>query len=136
MAYAGQRRDVDRLLRSASRGDAAAWGELLTEHEERLGRMIAFRIHPRLRNRIDPSDILQEAYLQAAAHREDYFRLSEVPLFLWLRGIVINKLLESHRYHLDARGRDAGREVGAYLSNSPDTTSVALVAHLTAGITG
>ncbi|HEV8606553.1 MAG TPA: hypothetical protein VGQ99_14360 [Tepidisphaeraceae bacterium] len=56
--------------------------------------MVAFRLDPRLQGRVDASDIIQEAHLEAAAHREDYFRHGELPLFLWLRGVVGNKLLK------------------------------------------
>jgi len=88
------------LLQQASVGDSAAWGALLEEHGERLRRMVAFRLDPRLRGRVDAADVVQDAYLEAAHHREAYFRLSAVPLFLWLRGIVCNKLLETI-YHKD-----------------------------------
>lgn len=124
------------LTARAAGGDSAAWGELLTEHQDRLTRMVSFRLDPRLRGRVDPGDVVQDAYVEAAAHRDAYFRTASVPLFLWLRGVVGNKLLEVHRHHLGTRMRDARRDraleggVGA-----ADHTSVALCAHLTAGAT-
>ena len=133
--------EVDRLLARAAAGEAGAWGALLTRHGDRLLRMVAFRLDPRLRGRVDASDVVQEAYLEAADHRQNYFRQSTpIPLFLWLRGIVANKLLETHRHHLGTKMRDAGREV-ALVGNSggesgPDATSVALVAGLTGHATG
>src|SRR4051812_49651190 len=103
--------------------------------------MVAFRLDPRLRGRVDASDVVQEAYLEAADHRPDYFRQpTPIPLFLWLRGIVGNKLLETHRHHLGTRMRDAGREVA--LDPNPaggtglDPTSIALLAGLTGHATG
>src|SRR3954468_19313924 len=99
--------EADQLLARAAAGDAQAWGALLTEHDERLRRMVAFRIDRRLQGRIDAADVGQEAYAEAAAHREDYFRQRTVPVFLWLRGIVINKLLELHRHHLGTHMRNA-----------------------------
>jgi RNA polymerase sigma-70 factor (ECF subfamily) len=75
--------------------------------------------------------------VEAAAHRADYFSEPTIPVFLWLRGIVSNKLLELHRHHLGTRMRDAGREVNVDRGRaSPDATSEALVAHLTGGATG
>src|SRR5262245_29297071 len=91
---------TDQLLALAASGDMAAWGALLTSHQERLLRMVAFRMDPRLSGRIDAADIVQEAFVEASAHRDTYFRTPTIPLFLWLRGVVMNKLLELHRYHL------------------------------------
>jgi RNA polymerase sigma-70 factor, ECF subfamily len=129
---------ADELLQRAAAGDGQAWGLVLTEHADRLRRMVAFRLDPRLQGRIDASDVLQEAFLQAATHRADYFRNPEIPVFLWLRGIVSNKLLELHRHHLDARMRDVAREVSRRPSYSAlsDATSEALVMQLTGGAPG
>jgi RNA polymerase sigma-70 factor, ECF subfamily len=123
------------LLAPASTGDGAAWGELLTVHQERLMRMVAFRMDPRVRGRIDAADVVQEAFVEASAHREVYFRAPTVPLFLWLRGVVSNKLLEMHRHHLGAHLRDAKRDRPIDGPSRPDDTSAALCAHLTAGLT-
>jgi RNA polymerase sigma-70 factor (ECF subfamily) len=123
--------EAGRFLERAAGGDATAWGALITGHEDRLRRMVTFRLDPRLRGRIDASDVLQESYLQAAAHRDDYFRaVPATPLFVWLRGIVFNKLLELHRHHLGTGMRDAHREVAARRRPAPDATSIAIVAEV------
>src|SRR5687768_4974263 len=98
---------AEALLSRAAAGDAEAWGALLMAHQERLWRMVAFRMDPRLRGRVDALDVIQDAFVQASAHRSDYFRASGGPLFLWLRTIVGNKLAETHRHHLGTRMRDA-----------------------------
>jgi RNA polymerase sigma-70 factor (ECF subfamily) len=122
--------DAERLVALAAAGDTGAWGALLTRHGDRLRRMVAFRLDARLQGRVDAADVVQDAYLEAADHRPDYFRHPEpVPLFLWLRKIVVNKIHETHRHHLGARMRDAGREVAG--GSEPDATSVALFAGLT-----
>ena len=125
------------LLARAAAGDRAAWGELLTAHQERLRRMVAFRMDPRLRGRIDAADIVQDAFVAASADRGAYFGTPTPmpPLFLWLRGVVSNKLLEVHRHHLGTRMRDAKRELPLDAPRKPDETSAALCAHLTAGLT-
>jgi RNA polymerase sigma-70 factor, ECF subfamily len=138
--------DTGALLQRAADGDAGAWGALLTEHEGRLRRMVAFRMDPRLQGRVDAADVVQEAYAEAAEHRGDYFRFgtagatSAVPVFLWLRGVVANKLLEVHRHHLGTRMRDASREAPpaprAGSAASPDATSAALVDQLSGHATG
>ena len=122
------------LLTRAAAGDGAAWGELITSNQDRLIRMVAFRIDPRLSRRLDAADIVQEAFVEASAHREDYFRAPTTPLFLWLRGVVSNKLLEMHRHHLGVHMRDAKREQPFDQQNWDDTAS-ALWAHLTGHLT-
>jgi RNA polymerase sigma-70 factor, ECF subfamily len=120
--------ETDRLLRSAAGGDEGSWGALLTRHEERLRRMVAFRMDQRLQGRIDPMDVVQEAYLEASEHRAEYLRRPTMPFLLWLRGIAGNKLRELHRHHLGTQMRDAGREVSLYRGMMPEATSAALAA--------
>jgi RNA polymerase sigma-70 factor (ECF subfamily) len=121
---------TNRLLRQAADGDGASWGALLTRHEGRLRRMIAFRLDPRLQGRIDPEDVLQEVNLAASEHLADYLRRPTMRLFLWLRGIAGNKLLELHRRHLGTPMRDARREVSLHHGALPGATSAALAAQL------
>ena len=128
--------ETEALAARARAGDSSAWGELLHTHQEKLVRMVAFRMDQRLRGRVDPMDIVQDAFVEASAHREQYFQpASNTPLFLWLRGVVTNKLLEVHRHHLGTRMRDARRELPLDAPRNPDETSAALCAHLTAGMT-
>jgi RNA polymerase sigma-70 factor, ECF subfamily len=126
--------DAASLLARAEAGDGAAWGALLTGHQERLSRMVMFRMDPRLRGRIDAADVVQEAFVVASASREIYFREPILPLFLWLRGVVNNKLLELHRHHLGTHMRDAKREQSLDLPRRLDDTSAALCVLLTAGL--
>jgi RNA polymerase sigma-70 factor (ECF subfamily) len=128
---------TEMLLSRAATGDSAAWGTLLTIHQQPLARMVAFRMDPRLRGRLDADDIVQEAFVEASEHRGDYFRTPSVSLLLWLRGVVIHKLLELHRHHLGTQMRDAKQErpLDAAPRSSPDETSAALCAQLTAGLT-
>jgi RNA polymerase sigma-70 factor (ECF subfamily) len=123
------------LLARAAAGDASAWGALLTAHQDKLRRMVEFRMDPRLRGRVDAADILQEAFVEAAEHRMDYFSNLHIPLFLWLRGVVSNKLLEVHRHHLGTHMRDAKRELSLDAPRAADETSAALFAQITAGLT-
>src|SRR5688572_7775287 len=82
--------ETEALLALAASGDGAAWGQLLTGYQERLARMVAFRMNPRLRGRIDAADVVQDAFIAATDRRADFFQQSTQPLFLWLRWIVGN----------------------------------------------
>src|SRR5687768_2136661 len=111
--------DAGALITRAAAGDVSAWGALLKEHEGRLCRLAEFWLDPRLRGRVDAADVVQDAYLEATANRDAYFREPEaVPIFLWLRGVVRNKLLEVHRHHIGTMMRDAGREVSLDLARA------------------
>src|SRR5262245_47281633 len=129
--------ETEVLLDRAAAGDALAWGALLTTHQQRLARMVAFRTDPRLSGRLDPDDVVQEAFVEASKHRDDYFRTSSAPLFFWLRAVVINKLLEMHRHHLGTQMRDAKRDrpLEGAPGTSPAQTTAALCAQLTGGLT-
>jgi RNA polymerase sigma-70 factor (ECF subfamily) len=121
---------TDDDLRAAC-GDPRRWGRLLERHRERLRRMVALRLDMRLQGRVDPSDVIQEAFLEATGRRDEYGRSPEpMPFYLWLRFLVGQKILEQHRRHLGAQARDIGREVSLYRGPMPEATSAAIAAQL------
>jgi RNA polymerase sigma-70 factor, ECF subfamily len=127
--------DLDRLLQLAADGDPASWTALLQRYGDRLRRLVAFRLDGRLQGRVDPSDVIQDIYLEAWQHLRDYVRRPGTPFFLWLRGIAGNKLNDLHRHHLGARMRDVRREVDIAGKARPDATSAALAAQLLGHLT-
>jgi RNA polymerase sigma-70 factor (ECF subfamily) len=126
----GNSSETNRLLRRVAAGDQQVWGALLTRHRERLRCMIAVRLDRRLQGRIDPSDVLQEAYIQATMQRVDYLKNPSIPFFLWLRLVTGQQLVALHRHHLGTQARDAGREVAIYRGAFPEASSAALAAQL------
>jgi RNA polymerase sigma-70 factor (ECF subfamily) len=119
-----------RLVRRAADGDAAAAGEALVRHRDRLRRMVEARLDRRVRGRVDPSDVLQDGFADAVARLPEYLADPKLPLFLWLRMIVGDRLARTHRDHLGRQVRDAGREVSLYRGPMPAASSAALAAHL------
>ena len=105
-------------------------GALLARHRERLRRMVALRLDQRLHGRIDASDVIQEAYLEAWHRLPEYLRQPTMPFFLWLRFLTGQKVLALHRHHLRREMRDAGREVSLYRGALPEASSAALAAQL------
>ena len=130
--------DADPLLARAAGGDLDAWGTLLARNAERLRRVACFRLNPQLRGRIDAADVLQETFVAATERRAEFFRDAGRSLFLWLRWMVGNTLLDLHRHHLDAQMRDPRREqsFGGTGGEVADATRDALAAQLTCGVTG
>jgi RNA polymerase sigma-70 factor (ECF subfamily) len=122
--------EVGRLLDRAAAGDPEAWRALFDRDRQRLRRMVALRMDRRLQGRVDPSDMLQDAHIEAMTRLPEYLRESNLPFFLWLRLIVGQRLTLVHRCHLGAHARDAGREIGLYRGALPEATRAALAARL------
>ena len=121
---------TNELLQRAAQGDQQCLGKLLEGDRDRLRRMVALRLDRRLCGRISPSDVIQEAQLEAAQRLAEYLRNPTMPFFLWLRLITGQRLLALHRRHLGAQMRTAGREVSLDRPFLPQATSAALAARL------
>jgi RNA polymerase sigma-70 factor, ECF subfamily len=120
----------DELACRLKHGDRDALAVLFSEHRERLWRMVNFRMDRRLSGRVDPDDVLQEAYLAAAQRLTHYRAESTMSPFVWLRMIVMQTLTDVHRHHLGAQMRSAGREVAVHGWHHPQSTSVSLASLL------
>lgn len=126
---------VDDLVRQAVAGDQAALVALFDQHRDRLRHMIRLRLDRRLQGRVDPSDVLQDAFVDLSEKLSDYKTRGELPFFLWLRLVVGERLLRVHRHHLGAAMRDAGREVSIHQAASPQASSASLAAQLLGKLT-
>jgi RNA polymerase sigma-70 factor (ECF subfamily) len=122
--------DTVALLERARAGDPRALAEIFSRHRDRLLRMVEMRFDRRLQGRLDADDVLQEAFLDVVARLADYLREPRLPLFLWLRLVVGERLLKLHRHHLGTQLRDAGREISLYREALPAASSAALAARL------
>jgi RNA polymerase sigma-70 factor, ECF subfamily len=118
------------LIERARAGDADALNALFARHRDRLRRMVEMRLDTRLQARLDASDVVQEAYVEVAQRLDEYLRDPRLPLFLWLRLVVGERLLKLHRTHLGTQMRDAGREVSLFRGALPAASSAALAAQL------
>src|SRR5689334_3836312 len=117
-------------LRRATDGDSDALGAVFSLHRPRLRRMVQLRLDRRLQGRIDPSDVLQEAYLEVAKSLADYLKNPAIPFYLWVRMITGRKLHALHRHHLGTQARDPGREVSLHRGTLPQASSVSLAEQL------
>jgi RNA polymerase sigma-70 factor (ECF subfamily) len=123
--------EVSRDQRAATGDDLADLGEFLSAHRDRLRRMVALRLDERLRGRIDPSDVIQEAFLEATERHPEYVRQPDrMPPFLWLRFLTLQRLQIIHRRQLATQARDPMREVPIHALAFPAATSAAIAAQL------
>ena len=121
---------TQRLLKQASLGNAEALDDLFRRHRDRLARMVRLRLDRHLKGRVDESDVLQEAHLDAWRRLGKYLEDPDrMPFFLWLRFLTGQKIAELHRRHVGAQRRDARREVRIQSSVS-NPASVTLVREL------
>jgi RNA polymerase sigma-70 factor (ECF subfamily) len=128
-------RDVRTLIERAANGDEAALSELMDLHRSRLKKMIRVRLNRQLHGRVDDSDIVQDAYLEAARRLPDYLKDPQAPFFLWLRRITFQRLIDVHRRHLGTRARDARLEIALYRGRLPRVSSMSLAAQLVGRLT-
>jgi RNA polymerase sigma-70 factor (ECF subfamily) len=117
-------------VRAAASGDSAAWDVLWRGHHERLLRTVRLRLDPRLRARVDPSDVVQDAWVEARSRLERYVAEEQpIPFGLWLRFLTVQQLHITHRRHFTS-GRDPDRERPVEWGVGPEASSDHLAAAL------
>jgi RNA polymerase sigma-70 factor (ECF subfamily) len=117
-------------LQRGLHGDRQAFSEVWDVFRERLRKLVRLRMDRRLQGRIDPSDVLQEAFVDFATRAQEYVDDPSMPFYLWLRLLTGQRLKLLHRHHLGVQMRDAGREVSLHQGAMPQATSVSLAAQL------
>jgi RNA polymerase sigma-70 factor (ECF subfamily) len=115
------------LLDQAAAGDQQAFERLFARHRKVLRDFVEGRLDPRVRARVDPSDVVQETQLEAFRRLEDYLQRRPMPFRVWLRKTAYQRLNKARRFHQAAR-RSVGRE--EFL---PDRSSMLLVRRILAG---
>lgn len=122
--------ELQDLTRLVTQGDQTALGRLLEWYRPRLWAMIQFRMDHRIRNRLDASDVLQEAFLEVSRRLVEFVQEPSVPFYVWLRRITGQRLAAAFRFHLGTQGRNAGREISLCDGTAPAASSAILAVHL------
>ena len=116
-------------------GDEEALAELFSLYRERLKRMVEFRMDRRLRGRLDASDVLQDAYIDALQRVRHYVDKPEMSFFVWLRQVTMQRLIDVYRFHLEAKTRDAKQEAVIRHGDLSAVTSASMAAQLVGSLT-
>ncbi len=122
---------IDRSLA----GDPVAENRLWASQRSRLRRLVVYRLDPRIRGRVDPSDVVQETFIEAHRQLAEYARSCPLPFYPWLRQLACERLAKIHRRHLATEMRSVNREEQVPW-NTPDESVDCLAARLAAHDTG
>jgi RNA polymerase sigma-70 factor (ECF subfamily) len=120
----------EKLAEQVAAGDEQALADLFDRHRYRLRQMVRLRLDRRLQGRLDPSDVLQEAFLDLVAELPTFAQKQKLPLFLWMRLVTGQRLMQIHRRHLGTQMRDAARDISLYRGGIPQADSISLAAQL------
>ena len=94
------------LLAQARAGQDQALGELCALYRNYLRMVVRTGLGPRLRERVELSDVVQEALVEVVRQFPGFTGQTEAALVGWLRRLVAQKLADLGRYH--SRAKRAG----------------------------
>ncbi len=114
-----------RRMLEQSGEDCRAFEQLFARHRPGLRRFVERRLDPKLRGRLDASDVVQETQLEAYRRLPDFLGRRPIPFHVWLRRTAYERLLMLRRRHVEAARRSVGRE-----EPLPDRSSVLLARQL------
>ncbi len=126
---------LEKLTLRIQAGDQNALGPAFEMFRQRLRSVIRSRLNDRLRQREDESDILQEAFVAAAGDLPRYATKPRVPIYIWLRGIVNQRLVDAQRKHLACQKRTVDREVSIHNFPFPVSDSSVVANQIAADLT-
>lgn len=122
----------EHLLCLARAGDRTALGQLLEHYRGYLHLMARVQIGRHLQGKVDPSDIVQESFLEAHKDFAQFQGQSEGELVAWLRRILVTNLANLVRYYVGTQRRDVRleRQLHEEIEQSSRVLDRALVAKI------
>ncbi len=94
------------LLRRARAGDDDARGALLEAYRSYLMFLARVQLGRRLQGKVDPSDLVQEAFLEAHRDFAHFSGQTEAELLAWLRRVLATSLADQVRRYRGTQRRD------------------------------
>jgi len=88
---------ADDLLVHARAGDDEARGQLLETYRSYLTLLARVQLGRRLQGKVDPSDVVQEAFLEAHRDFRQFLGQTEAELLAWLRRVLATSLADQVR---------------------------------------
>jgi RNA polymerase sigma-70 factor (ECF subfamily) len=114
--------EVEAVLQQVQSGDRSGIHRLFEQYRPLLRAFVRQHLDNRMAARLDASDIVQEAQLEAFHRLPDYLERRPMPFRLWLLRTTWERLRKIRRFHLSAQRRTANREwpLSACSSNASD----------------
>jgi len=101
---------------------------MFVEHQARVARLVEMKLDRRLYGRVGIDDVLQEAYLNAVRRVHHYLASPDCSLFVWIRGIVLQTMVDLQRHHLGTQKRDPSRQVNLRAEGLDGASSLSFLA--------
>jgi len=102
---------ANRLLGEARAGQSESLGSLLELYREYLRALARAQLNPRLQARASPSDLVQETFLQACRHFDQFRGNTEKEWLAWLRRILVHSLAQLVERQVLTQKRNISRNV-------------------------
>jgi RNA polymerase sigma-70 factor (ECF subfamily) len=99
------------IIEALRSGDRECQGKVLRHYEPWLRLLARYQMETRFRRKFDPSDVVQQALLEALKSFPRFRGRTEAELVAWLRRILAHVMAHEVRRFQDARKRAAAREV-------------------------
>ena len=123
--------DVESVIEGVRNQDHDSLERLFAQHRDYLKQVVRLRMDPQTQKRVDASDVVQEAHIEALRRVEEFAQNPVMPVRLWLRQIACDRLVMAQRQHVGAARRSVQREQAL-----PEDMSVSIARQLVAGIAG
>ncbi len=121
---------IEELLRRARAGDEDERGRLLEAYRSYLMLLARVQLGQDLRGKVDPSDLVQETFLEAHRDFGQFSGQSEAELLAWLRRVLATGLADQVRRYRGTQQRDLRleRQLAAALDQSSQALERGLAA--------
>src|SRR5262249_58767550 len=98
------------LVEEPRAGHRPTLDHLLDRHRPDLLRFVELRLDPKMRGRVDPSDVVQETQCEVYRRLRDFLDRKPMPFHVWLRKTAYARLLMTRREQVEACQRARRRD--------------------------
>ncbi len=98
-------------------------------HKDRISHLLAGRIPSAMRQRMGEDDLLQEIYLACGRRLAFLQEPGGVPIYVRLRRIALQTLVDMERRHLSTGKRDAMKEINPVSDSNEDSGAIDALSH-------